>query len=419
MKLYFPEAFGGDIKHIGYNHAISLLKKALIDHFVSDPSKADYRIYCNLPWHHNPAELKKEGLPLMAYTMYESTRVPEAWVNFLNKHIEVVLTPSSYSKAVFRQSGVTRPIHILPLFCDADEAGYSPKFNNGNEPYIYMWQGVAYDPCGRKGVDVVVRAFTELKKEKRIEKDSRLVLKYLPYKSNKLIIDRLDTPLGIVYIQKNMTPGAMNKLYANVDCCVNPTHGEGFGLIPLEQMARCKPVLVTDYSMDYVKEPYCIPLKHELKKSPVSWNHKHFSISLNRIGFNPGGLYHEFDFLPNLLKSKPTNNALNVGVKGIEKTKQSWHKNAAAHVNNALKSLQKKTGLYLDTRRKLYTLYQEFQGNDAHVDIEYLKDKMEWCHNNTTLAEDMGFMACEYVKSEWGIDKMRDAFENITLEIGA
>ena len=77
--------------------------------------------------------------------MYESSVLPSGWVKFLNNHVRVALVPSQYSKSVFRDSGVKIPIHILPLCCDPSETAYGHKKHDGTEPYVYLWQGVAYD----------------------------------------------------------------------------------------------------------------------------------------------------------------------------------------------------------------------------------------------------------------------------------
>lgn len=418
MKLYFPEAFGKDIGHVGYNHAITLMRKAMPEHLTNDYTEARFRVYFNLPYFPKPEKLKKEGLPILAYTMYEASVLPSGWVKFLNNHVKVALVPSEYSREVFRNSGVKIPIHILPLCCDSSETPYAPKVNDCTEPYIYLWQGVAFDRGGRKGVEKVVEAFRELKKEKRIRDDSVLILKYLPHRGKRIITDNVQSGDGIIYMQKIMDKSEMDKLYRQVDCCVNPTHGEGFGLIPLEQMARCKPVLVTEYSMSFVNDGgHCIPLKYVLKPSPVTWNHKHITVGLNAIETNIGGLVTTRRFMPKMISTKPRNGVMLTAKNGFEKAKMSFVRDKLAMLNNLVGKIQKLTGLYYNSRRKMWCLYSEFQGFDAHVKMENLKDSMEWCHNHRPQAELMGYRAYHEVVTNWTLEKMNREFKNLIPEL--
>ena len=396
MRLYWPEAYGEGIDCVGFNHAVMLLRKAVCDKITNVAAGANYRVYCNLPWYHDPRGLRREKLPILAYTMYESSRVPSGWIRFLNKHTAIVVVPSEWCKSVFLSSGLKRPIFVLPLGLDTDRLPDCSKQSHRGEPYRFLWQGVAYDPNGRKGVDVVVRAFQELKKEGKLAEEDELILKYRPYDKSLFVMDDVRTPSGLRYIQSDMPREKLLDLYRSVDCCVNPTHGEGFGLIPLEQMCMGKPVLVTDYSMDYVLEPYCIKLNFELKQSPVVWNHKHAYMSLNGLSYNLGGLQKDIKFLPKLLK--------------MCNSRGRW--DIFANMGNSIRSLQKRAGLFINPRRAPICLYQENPGVDAFVDVEDLKSKMMWCYNNRENAEDIGFMARNHVLKNWGLEKIVESFES-------
>jgi len=416
MRLYFPDS-AGQIDWVGYNHAVALFKKALGEHLTDSPEGADYRVYCNLPWYHKPRELKSDGLPLMVYTMYESDRVPSRWVRFLNNHADVVVVPSEWCRWAFEKSGVTAPVHVLSLGYDDERIKKVPKTKSTDE-YVFMWQGVAVDPNGRKGYDIAVRAFKELRTEDRLGPDAKLVVKVRPNEHSELEIPNLETTLGVRYIQKDMSRGALIDLYREVDCCLNPTHGEGFGLIPLEQMAMGKPVLVTDWSMPYVQRPYCIPLKYTLKRSPVHWNHLFLAIGIGGIAFNAGGLFRQFRFLPKLLSFVADGRrVVKLMPPGIAPPRIPFWKSVGARLRNLCATLQRVTGLYHKPGRKVLTLFQENPGHDAFVDVEDLKNRMEWCYKNRAAAEDVGFMAHEQVSRFWTLERMRSDFENLSREL--
>lgn len=409
MKLYFPEANANQFNYVGYNHAVSLFRKALCEHLVQDPDEADFRIYCNLPWHHDPESLKTNGLPILAYTMYETSRVPASWVKFLNQHVSVVCVPSHWTKEVFEGSGVKRPIFVLSLGVDEERFRVAVPKTKSEGQYVFIWQGVALDYGGRKGVDLALDAFKQLRKERRLGEDARLIVKFRPYEKRNFTMDHVETPSGVIYVQRNMTDAEIRTLYENVDCCINPTHGEGFGLIPLEQMAMGKPVLVTDWSMDYVQSGVCIPLAYSLLKSVITWNHRHLYVGLNGLSYNFGGIGSQWIWLPHLIPTVPDGKRYKPLVLDesaplpIEKGPECLF----PRVNNFLHNFQMKTGLFFKGGRKPFRLYQEDPGLDATVDLEDLKNKMEWCYCNREKAFDIGFQGREHVLHNWTLDRMQ------------
>ena len=415
MRLYWPES-EGQIDCVGYNHAVSLLRKALLLHIRTNPKDADFRVYCNLPWHHNPKELKKDGLPLLVYTMYESTRVPRSWIRFLNRHAAGVLVPSKWCKNVFLASGLMRPIMVLSLGIDPAECPDCSDFNRPErKKYVYLWQGVAYDPSGRKGVDKVVQAFRELKHDGFLDDEDELILKFRPYESREMIMDSVLSPDGIRYIQSDLPRNRMHDLYKCVDCCVNPTHAEGFGLIPLEQMAMGKPVIVTGYSMPYLEEVRCLTVDYKLQPSPVTWNHAHLVMSRNGASFNIGGLAKEIVWMPKKIAKRPTKDFIALTDAGEIRhtlTRSEWFVNTLI---NAVASVQFVLGLYRKPRDPV-TIFQESPGLDAHVSVQDLKSKMLWCRNNREAAKDMGFLARETALRHWSIDRIREEFEDLHFQ---
>jgi hypothetical protein len=407
MILYFPES-RGQIDTVGYNHCIKLLRKAL-SYYISDfPKGAEYRMYCNLPWHHNPKELKGDK-PLFVYTMYESTKLPSSWVKFLNNHADIIAVPTEFCKHVFLASGVIKPIGILSLGIDVDTIQPALKMNNTSE-YIFIWQGVAYDPKGRKGVDIAVQAFRELKNDGLLD-NAKLILKYLP--GEGIAMEGIEDAQGIVYLQKELSRQQMIELYKKVDCCINPTRGEGFGLIPLEQMAMGKPVIVTGFSIPYAKEKYCLPLAYSLEKSPIFWNHKFLSVSTNGIVYNCGGLPSDIRIMPKLLKQLPDGN----NVQAIPLISISSFEILKGKINNFVMNLQKKSKFYFNPQVRTIKIYQENAGKDATVNIQDLKLKMLWCYNNRRDAEEIGIKACAYVHDCWSLDKMKNDFKNNILPL--
>jgi len=419
LKLLFSEA-KGQVDYVGYNHAVSLLNRAIGDRLVTSKDDGPVaRMYCNLPWHHDAKGLC-QGLPLVYYTMFETTRLPKGWVRFLNTNVDAIIVPSEWNEVVFRLSGVKVPIFVVHL-------GYDPTVFSRVQKrkmeglYVFMWQGVAHDRGGRKGYDLAVDAFKELQEEGRLGDDARLIVKTKPMKDGDFNLG-VDTGHGIIYHHGVMEWKDVIGLYEMTDCCLNPTHGEGFGLIPLEQMAMGKPVIVPDWSMPYLQEGCFVPVDYELKRSQIAWTHRSLHISLNGMALNFGGLSREIFFMPKhpiQLRSCSREPVKIPGLPSVVKRKMGRRHVAVNKAVNALSNMQRRLGLFVDKRRKRRQFVFEDPGKDAWVSKESLKKQMLWCYHNRTEAKRIGDKAHTYARSCWTMERIKNEFEAIEPELEA
>ena len=403
--IYWPESQGSALPTVGYNRAIGLAAKALSDVIVGDPKRAQARIYCNIPWHHDPKSLRVGDLPLIAWTMFESTRLPSAWRDFLNRHCDAIMVPTQHCRDMFRLSGITRPLAVVPFGVDRDEFGPVPHRKHAG--YNFLWQGHTYDPDGRKGAAVAERAYRELCRDSRIGDDARLILKYRPHSNTPLEMDRIEVEPGITHVCGTLPADAMRDLMETTDCCINPSHGEGFGLIPLEHMAMGRPVILTGWSFPFLDPRYNIPIKYDLKPSPVMWCYPHVAWGPWGLEWNRGhGM--EMHHLPRALK-RVSNGAWEVGPGGKRDfVGRTWRATAW----NALCDLQQRSGIYWRPGKPNEggKICFESTGLDAHADVESLKDAMEKCYGNREKYRAMGARASEWALSTWGIERIRNEF---------
>lgn len=403
MKLYWPEAYGEDCGFVGYNRAVNQLFKAGNGCFTNNIDEADARLYCNIPYHHNPKDLKIPGKPLIIYTMFESTQMPVAWVEFLNKHVDAIIVPTSFCQEVFRISGVYKPIKISTLGVDSDEFKYiEPIAHVG---FNFLWQGHHYDPNGRKGARFAEQAFRELRDEKKIDHETRLILKYRPHNNFPIRIHRLETEPGIVHISDTVSRAEMNQILATTDCCINPSRGEGFGYIPLEQMACGLPVIITDWSYPYSKSGNCITVKYKLEESPTIWCYQHLALTGFGLEWNFGkGI--KYLKWPKLLQRIP-NGGQSFGPDGItNEPKKLWKS-----IYNCIAALHKKSGLYHNLMNQWrYEIKLESTGYDATVNVEDLKKAMLNVYENRVYYRGMGKHISEYALNEYSISRVRSEF---------
>lgn len=198
---------------------------------------------------------RKGGNPHGIFTMFESPIMPPHWIEDINSFFDFVLVPSIWCKEVFQKDGVEKPVFVVPLGIDPQDFPYLERPER--DSFTIIWQGFYLKD--RKGFDLIERALAELKLP-----NVRLIDKTVPFALKRKVRWELFFPTSKnLSICKKMMQAEMLMLLRNADLSVNPTSGEGFGLIPLEHMATGLPVIVSETSgcLDYRNPLYNIGIK--------------------------------------------------------------------------------------------------------------------------------------------------------------
>jgi glycosyltransferase involved in cell wall biosynthesis len=189
------------------------------------------------PTHYAKMSALLHAGPKMALTMFESSILPQNWLEPLNG-FDAIITPSQFCVDVFRHSGITKPIHLVPL-------GISPLYKFSGRSLAFTAERpltfLAFlDRGERKGGIVALQAFLCAFGEDR---NVRLILKGRKVKTR---LDLLNANIEV--IQEDIREEEMAALYARCDVLINPHRGEGFGLIPREFAATGGLSLTTNWS---------------------------------------------------------------------------------------------------------------------------------------------------------------------------
>lgn len=168
----------------------------------------------------------------IAITMFESSRLPAGWVEILNE-LDAVIVPSTFCVDVFRNAGVTVPIHLAPL--GVGEA-YKPAGRAPGRPFTFL---AFLDRGLRKGGVAALQAFLQAFGD---DPAYRMILKQ---REVVLRAEILNPNVEVVY--QDMTERELYNLYLRCDCLVNPNKGEGFGLIPREFAATGGIAMATNW----------------------------------------------------------------------------------------------------------------------------------------------------------------------------
>lgn len=192
----------------------------------------------------------------IGYTMFETTKLSAHWPKVINETCDILIVPSKEVKKVFENCGVSIPIYVVPLWVN-DRYRY---FNRPKrELFQFLWVG-KLDSFNRKGCFDAIGAF---KQEFKRERDVRLLIKGSSVSLTPEKITEIFNDDRIILIRDVLDYEGLNKLYKDSDCFIFPTHGEGFGLPPLEAMATGLPTIVTDWlgCREFINKRVCYPIE--------------------------------------------------------------------------------------------------------------------------------------------------------------
>ena len=208
---------------------------------------------------------KNSGKYRIGYTMLETDHIPEEWAEAANR-MDEVWVPSSFNVETFRNSGVTRPIHIIPLGVDPDY--FHPKISSFrlSDSFTFLSN---FEWGERKAPEILLRAFND---EFHHKEDVVLVCKTSNSDPGVDVAGQVKDlklkPGGgrIIFSLNEILPTyQLGALYRMADCFVLASRGEGWGMPILEAMACGLPVIATDWSSqcDFMNGENAYPLRVE------------------------------------------------------------------------------------------------------------------------------------------------------------
>lgn len=230
--------------------------------------RADVQIYFGQLYdkhlgHNETHPLRADKLVL--FTMFESPLLPEGWVDSCNNMADLLLVPSEWNREIFKGAGVSIPIAVVPLgvnprdFPDLSRLRAERRVRQPEAAFTYFWQGFQ-DGFDRKGGNLVEKAYLDLIEKKEIPAgEVWLIKKSVPYTLSGLN-QKATFQYSVGYYENviaNSPQHILNGFLREASVAFNPTSGEGFGLMPLEQMASGLPVFVpyATGSKEYLPDP--------------------------------------------------------------------------------------------------------------------------------------------------------------------
>lgn len=197
-------------------------------------------------------EWKKFCRKNIGYGVFETDRIPKAWVPFCND-MDAIISPSHFNKGIFeKREDLKTPIYVV-------ENGITDSFNINVKPIEDFKDKFNVVTVGllqnRKGFDVVLNAFMHVFKN---TSDARLIIKI--YTDSQEEIKALKNFIGemrkhhvaqapeVVIIGSYLKNNVMAQLFKSADLFVTATRGEAWGHAAPQAAAVGAPVAVTGWS---------------------------------------------------------------------------------------------------------------------------------------------------------------------------
>ena len=197
------------------------------------------------------------------YCTWETNKLPKDWVKSINGYVNEVWCPSTYNELSFRESGVTKPIRVVPhIFLpkplpnpETVKIIDTTTGDRISKDKIFTFYTIG-ELNTRKGIEDTIRAFCEAFKQ---NDPVRLILKvhlrnYSPENKKKCEITIMDelkkypNHPSVIGLFDNMTSNEILALHSIGDCYIALTKAEGFGLTIFDAFNYKKKIITTGYS---------------------------------------------------------------------------------------------------------------------------------------------------------------------------
>lgn len=195
-----------------------------------------------------PPRVKDTTAPItLQYFGWEESVVPKEFVDDFNRHVQRIMTMSTFVKDSLINSGVTVPVDVVGVGVQpplSDTNAVLPELE-GLRKTCFLHISSAFP---RKGVDVLLKAYFQ---EFTGADDVTLLIKTFPNPHNTVVEDLAElqrnhaNPPHVVLINRDLPANQLGNLYRVSSAYVHSARGEGFGLPVAEAMLAEIPVIST------------------------------------------------------------------------------------------------------------------------------------------------------------------------------
>lgn len=179
----------------------------------------------------------------VCYSMFESSAIPAEWAGIINKNFDGVWVPDKWLVDVYKNSGVKKPVNVLPLACDLENFLKQPLKQKANEVFSF---GVSSGIWMRKNIVGVVEAFQRAFPSQHEKVQLRIHSRYGFPPEVRKIQQAINSDSRIDVFIQPLSDKDYVSFMSSLDAYVLLSMGEGFSVTPREAMALGLPVILSD-----------------------------------------------------------------------------------------------------------------------------------------------------------------------------
>lgn len=191
---------------------------------------------------------KNRGTYRIGYTMLEVDGFPEEWVRQANQ-MDEVWVPTHFNRDGLLRSGVTKPVHVMPLGVDIDH--FHPRISNHPNPngdFVFLSN---FEWGERKAPELLLKVFNQTFRRtepvvlvcKVINRNGALSVRH---EVGALELKESGGRIAFVF-NREFPYHELGSLYRSADCYVAAVRGEGWDMPLMEAMACGLPTIATDW----------------------------------------------------------------------------------------------------------------------------------------------------------------------------
>lgn len=281
--------------------------------------------------------LSRQNLNICS-TTFETTQLPDSWVNALNHHYHHCIVPNACVKKYFEQSGVRIPIHIV-------HQGFTRHKRTTSAPSQEVFRvGFLGVPQLRKNLNALFEACQRLKQDVpslKLSVHAATLYEEIDPRRLKAIRDCS----WVEWTEGALSEAQIADWYSQLSCYVFPSSGEGWSFTPRESLYMAIPTIISDIPSHYdlLGEGYC-------KAIP-----------------NQGWIPARHEIIDNAARGYAT-----YGM---------WHKMAVADILDAIKDVYENYQIYLSKAKEgAQWIRTKWQNEDHQHQMKTLLEQLEWNH---------------------------------------